>query len=113
VCCHKEKPELHHLRLQLALAAQQLHVWPYPGKIGLREHSASTERSELHVFDHWCHLGTVRDDAELEHTLSADSTLAFDLDTYRLLLKYLAKPSLSRSGSLQLVMLPGSQGRVG
>jgi DNA polymerase III subunit epsilon len=105
VCCQNEKPELHHLRVQLALAAQKLHVWPYPGKIGLREHSASSERSDLHIFDQWCHLGTVHDDAELEQAMGAHSTLAFDLDTYRLLLKYIAKPGLSRSGSLQLVML--------
>ena len=105
VCCQKEKPELHHLRVQLALTAQQLRVWPYPGKIGLREHSASSERSDLHIFDQWCHLGTVQDDAELEQALSAKSALAFDLDTYRLLLKYIAKPGLSRAGTLQLVML--------
>ena len=105
VCCQKEKPELHHLRVQLALAAQKLQVWPYPGKVGLREHSASSGRSDLHVFDQWCHLGTVHDDAELEQTMNAHSTLAFDLDTYRLLLKYIAKPSLSRAGTLQLLML--------
>jgi DNA polymerase III subunit epsilon len=105
VCCQLEKPELHHLRVQLALAAQKLQVWPYPGKIGLREHSASSERSDLHIFDQWCHLGTVQDDAELELAMNAHSALAFDLDTYRLLLKYIAKPSLSRAGSLQLVML--------
>jgi DNA polymerase III subunit epsilon len=91
--------------VQLALAAQKLRVWPYPGKIGLREHSASSERSDLHIFDQWCHLGTVRDDAELEQALSTRDSLAFDLDTYRLLIKYIAKPSLSRAGSLQLVML--------
>jgi DNA polymerase III subunit epsilon len=107
VCCQLEKPELHHLRVRLALAAQKLHVWPYPGKVGLREHSASNERSDLHIFDQWCHLGTVHDDAELEQALQVQSTLAFDLDTYRLLLKYTAQPSLSRAGRLQLVMLPG------
>jgi DNA polymerase III subunit epsilon len=105
VCCQLEKPELHHLRVQMALAAQKLQVWPYPGKIGLREHSASNARSDLHIFDQWCHLGTVHDDAELEQALQTTSALAFDLDTYRLLIKYVAKPSLSRSGSLQLVVL--------
>jgi DNA polymerase III subunit epsilon len=107
VCCQLEKSELHHLRVQIALAAQKLQVWPYPGKVGLREYSAGTERSELHVFDQWCHLGTVRDDAELEHTLCAHSALAFDLDTYHLLVKYLAQPGISRAGTLQLVMLAG------
>jgi DNA polymerase III subunit epsilon len=105
VCCQNEKPALHYLRVQLALAAQKLQVWPYPGKIGLREHSASNGRSDLHIFDQWCHLATVHDEAELEQAVSTHNALAFDLDTYRLLIKYIAQPSLTRAGSLQLVML--------
>ena len=107
VCCQNEKPELHHLRVQLALAAQKLRMWPYPGKIGLREHSTGSESSDLHIFEQWCHLGTVHDDAQLEQALNERNTaLAFDLDTYRLLVKYLAKLRLSSAGGLQLVMLP-------
>lgn len=92
VCCGGEKPELHHLRLKLALKQQQLRVWPYAGKIGLREYNEKTGRSEMHVFDQWCHLATVRNEAELEDISSANTRLAFDLDTYRLLLKHLAAP---------------------
>jgi DNA polymerase-3 subunit epsilon len=92
VCCGDEKPELHHLRLKLALKQQQLRVWPHAGKIGLREYNARTGRSEMHVFDQWCHLATVQNDAELEDVVSSSSPLAFDLDTYRLLLKHLTAP---------------------
>lgn len=89
VCCGQEKPQLHHLRLQLALAQQRLQVWPYPGKIGLREHNPQTGRTDIHIFDQWCHLATVHDELELEDALGANKTLSFDLDTYRLLLKQL------------------------
>ena len=92
VCCGGEKPELHHLRLKLALKQQQLRVWPHAGKIGLREYNARTGRSEMHVFDQWCHLATVQNEAELDDVVSANTSLAFDLDTYRLLLKHLAAP---------------------
>jgi DNA polymerase III subunit epsilon len=92
VCCGEEKPELHRLRLQLALAQQKLQVWPHPGAVGLREYNASTGRSDIHVFDQWCHLATVQDEAELAEVLSSTQTLAFDLDTYRLLLKQLIAP---------------------
>ena len=92
VCCGGEKPELHHLRLKLALKQQQLRVWPHAGKIGLREYNAQTGRSEMHVFDQWCHLATVQNEAELEDVISANTSLAFDLDTYRLLLSHLAAP---------------------
>jgi DNA polymerase III subunit epsilon len=95
VCCGGEKPELHHLRLKLALKQQQLHVWPYAGKIGLREHNASTGRTDMHVFEQWYHLATVQNEADLDDVVSSTSPLAFDLDTYRLLLKHLAAPHKS------------------
>jgi DNA polymerase III subunit epsilon len=102
VCCGGEKPELHHLRLKLALQQQQLRVWPYAGKIGLREYNARTDRSEMHVFDQWCHLATVQNEAELDDVVSSSRPLAFDLDTYRLLLKHLAAP---HKAGLELKML--------
>jgi DNA polymerase-3 subunit epsilon len=89
VCCDGEAPQMHHLRLKLALNEQKFQVWPYPGKVGFREHNTQSERSDLHIFDQWCHLATVHDDAELEDALSRNQVLAFDLDTYRLLLKHL------------------------
>lgn len=92
VCCGGEKPELHHLRLKLALQQQQLRVWPHAGKIGLREYNLQTGRTDMHVFDQWCHLATVQNEAELDDVVSSSSPLAFDLDTYRLLLKHLAAP---------------------
>jgi DNA polymerase III subunit epsilon len=92
VCCGGEKPELHHLRLKLALKKQQLRVWPHPGKIGLREYNKHTGRTDLHIFDQWCHLATVQNEAELDDAVTSSSPLAFDLDTYRLLIKHLAEP---------------------
>lgn len=93
VCCGQEQPELHYLRLQLALDQQKLRLWPYAGKIGLREHNSQTGRTDIHLFDQWCHLATVHDEAELEQALSSSATLAFDLDTYRLLVKRLLLPA--------------------
>ena len=109
VCCGGEKPELHHLRLKLALQQQQLQVWPYAGKIGLREYNAQTGRSEMHVFDQWCHLATVQNEAELDDVVTSNSTLAFDLDTYRLLLKHLAAP---HKAGLELNMLQNIEKQV-
>jgi DNA polymerase III subunit epsilon len=105
VCCGQEKPELHRLRLQLALAKQQLQVWPHPGKIGLREHSEETWRTEIHVFDQWCHLATVSDEDAMQDAVNQHEALAFDLDTYRLLLKHLSAPAWVRKTSLELIPL--------
>ncbi|MBP6720201.1 MAG: DNA polymerase III subunit epsilon [Rhodoferax sp.] len=104
VCCGLESPELHYLRLKLALAQQQLHVWPHTGKVGLREFNASTGRTDIHIFDQWCHLATVHDDGELEDALTQSSpALAFDLDTYRLLYKHLSSPG---KAGVELIRFP-------
>jgi len=85
VCGGHEAPERHYLRTQMALAQHRLRSWPYSGPIGIREYNAHTSRTEIHLFDQWCHLATATDDAEVESALSVRQLLAFDLDTYRLL----------------------------
>ena len=70
---------------------QPLRSWPYPGPIGIREYQPQTGRSEIHLFDQWCHLATVQDDAELSEALSTRKSLVFDADTFRLLEKRLAQ----------------------
>jgi DNA polymerase-3 subunit epsilon len=61
--------------------------------VGLREHNPDTGQADIHIFDQWCHLTTVRSDEELAEALQSRSdVLAFDLDGYRLALKYLMPP---------------------
>ncbi|MCK9216144.1 MAG: DNA polymerase III subunit epsilon, partial [Rhodoferax sp.] len=104
VCCGEEAPERHHLRLQLALAGNKLQVWPFAGKVGLREHNAHTGRTDIHLFDQWCHLATVHSDEDLQDALhSRTEPLAFNLDTYRLALKYLLGP-----GKLKILEFPAA-----
>jgi DNA polymerase-3 subunit epsilon len=103
VCCGEETPERHHLRLQMALSADKLRIWPYGGPVGLREHNARTGQADIHVFDQWCHLATVRSDEELADALQTRSeVLAFDLDSYRLALKYLTPPGKSGTTLVEL-----------
>ena len=90
-CCGQEPLAQHHLRLALALAALRLQAWPFAGPIGLREHDAASGRTDIHVFDHWCHLATVQDPQALDDVLQSRQALAFDLDTYRLLQGWLAR----------------------
>ena len=93
VCCGRESIEEHDARLAGALAAQRLKRWPFEGRIALREHDAERERTEFHVFESWCHLGTAKDEPELHELAAARVELRFDLDTYRILLKQLDAPS--------------------
>ena len=103
VCCGEEAPERHHLRLQMALVADKLRVWPFVGPVGLREHNPHTGQADIHIFHQWCHLATVRSDEELADVLqSRPSVLAFDLDSYRLALKYLTPPGKSGTSVIEL-----------
>jgi DNA polymerase-3 subunit epsilon len=106
VCCGQEAPERHHLRLQLALIGNKLQVWPFAGKVGVREHNARTGRTDIHLFDQWCHLATVHSDDDLHEALhSRTEPLAFNLDTYRLALKHLLVPG---HGKLNILEFPAS-----
>lgn len=94
MCAGREVPALHRVRLQMALTAHQLHAWPHAGRMGIREHNPLTGRTDIHVFDQWCHVATAHDEEGLQDAVSARQPLAFDLDTYRLLVKRLTGAGL-------------------
>lgn len=93
-CCGKEDKIIHHLKLQQALVKHRLKAWPYKTKIGVREHNQFTNLTDIHVFDQWCHLGTVNNEADLDELMQTKTVFAFDLDSYKLLLKMLSKPNI-------------------
>lgn len=93
-CCGAETVAAHNLRLLDALVKLRMKAWPYPGRIGIRETSKSGLRTDIHLLDHWCYLGTARSEAELfEHIegQSARWTPVFDLDSYRILVPFLQR----------------------
>lgn len=92
VCVGLESIEQHALRVTQALATLRTAPWPYAGRIAVREASSDGERAELHVIDRWCHIGTARDEAELAEVTAARAAPVFDVDTYKILKRYLAKP---------------------
>lgn len=94
VCGGREVPALHRVRLQMALAEHRLQAWPHAGRMGIREHHPLTGRTDIHIFDQWCHVATVHDEDALHEAVASRQPLAFDLDTYRLLLKRLTGPGL-------------------
>jgi DNA polymerase-3 subunit epsilon len=85
-CVGKESRMLHDTRLQLALSSLKMKAWPFPGRIALQE-----GHCEYHVLDNWAYLGTARSDEELAEFAVKESAAAFDVDVYRILVRYLAK----------------------
>ncbi len=69
-----------------ALSELKREAWPFKGRIGVRESIGA--RSELHVLDDWCYLGTVRGEHELAEL---DAQPSFDPDTYRILQRFLSR----------------------
>ncbi|HAN56297.1 MAG TPA: DNA polymerase III subunit epsilon, partial [Betaproteobacteria bacterium] len=98
----------HYLRLKLALAAQRLKDWPYPGKIAVREHDPASQRMQLHVFEHWCYVASVDNEADLHDVLAQRGTPVFDLDIYKLLQQVLLAVNANARGQfseLELLQL--------
>lgn len=87
VCIGKEAFLQHDLRLLQALAKLKLQSWPYHGTIAIKE--THNQREELHLVDHWCYLGTAKDESEAEQMLQQAKSAVFDLDTYKILKKHL------------------------
>lgn len=100
VCCGKESHLSHYLRFLEALASHRLKSWPYQSAIGIREYNEQNQKSQLHVIDQWCHLGTVESEEELADQLNQRNVFAFNYDNYKILEKYLRnkKPELIALG---------------
>ena len=85
-CVGKEPLMMHDTRLRLALSALKMKAWPFPGRVAIEE-----GRGECHVLDRWAYLGTARSDGELAELKAAPLQTVFDVDVYRILLRYLSK----------------------
>ena len=89
-CCGKESKASHNLRLFEALQSLRIKEWPHSGPIGLRERGE--QRTEVHVIDRWCYLGSADEEAKIYDILEVRSTPTFDLDIYRIVERALRKP---------------------
>lgn len=88
-CIGKEPLALHQARLVAAFTSMKVRSWPFAGPIGIRETSPSGDRTEIHVFNHWCHLGTADSENQLWEILDSTGLLPFDLDGYKILKRFL------------------------
>ena len=91
-CVGLESHAQHAVRLKEALGSMRTLPWPFKGRIGVREDTAEGENAELHILDRWCHLGTVRSEAEFHDFTESACTPVFDVDTYKIIKRFLAKP---------------------
>lgn len=103
-CCGEESERVHLARLIDALSRLKLKSWPWPGCIAVRERSADGRRSELHILDNWCYLGSVDEDEQFD-LFTGGEPEAFDLDSYRILVRHLLAPGAQP----EIIELPRDQ----
>ena len=101
LCAGKETLPAHHARVSAALARLKVLAWPYRGPIGLVEQDAERDATDIHVVDNWCYFGTARTDEELASLLESPPRGRFDVDQYKILVKFVAGKS-----RMKIVELP-------
>ncbi|MDK2124579.1 3'-5' exonuclease family protein [Parachitinimonas caeni] len=90
VCVGKEDKLAHQARVSSVLAKLTHARWPYPGPIAVVETEERTDSTQLHVIDRWHYLGSARDEAELAELVAERDNAEFDVDVYKILVKFLS-----------------------
>jgi DNA polymerase-3 subunit epsilon len=88
-CVGEETPARHAERLRELLAPWLIPAWPHAGAVALVERADDRLREDIHVFDRWCWLGTVRT-LEAAAPLARTAPRVFEADAARLALQAFA-----------------------
>ena len=83
--------QVYNQRLKQSLSEHAVKVWPYPGKIAVRDTVQNLE--QYHVFDHWIYLQTNERPVYIPQKLDAHAYIDIDRDYYRILLNFLKTKS--------------------
>lgn len=90
-CVKKEKALNYNLRFLTAFGRTKIKSWPYPGAIIIEERQELDGKTEYFLVDKWCFLGTVSLDSNGSFK-ETSQPYSFDLDTYKILVRYLNSP---------------------
>jgi len=87
VCCGREDPRQHDMRLMSALDGLRMPDWPWPDAVAVRERRPGAARGDRHWLAHWCYLGSAPEGSDDAAPLQRDAR--FDYDHYRILRRHL------------------------
>jgi len=90
-CLKKELPIAYNFRFMTAFSRTKVKRWPYKGTIIIEERNEITDTMEYFLVDQWCFLGTVTMDS-MGSFKESEHDYTFDLDTYKILIRYLNSP---------------------
>lgn len=91
-CVEKELPVAYNMRFVAAFSKMKVKPWPFMGPIVIEEKNDWSGKSDYFMMDNWCYLGSVTYDEQGVSKKSLTSSLQFDLDVYKILLRYLQSP---------------------
>ncbi|RBI65942.1 DNA polymerase III subunit epsilon [Vreelandella sulfidaeris] len=89
-CCGQETIAAHTQRSKAALQQLQVNVWPWPGSIAIAERPMGKAAPAWHVVRQWCYLGSAPSLKKAQAL--ADTPASFDVDSYRILNRFLRYP---------------------
>ncbi|MDQ7731319.1 exonuclease domain-containing protein [Halomonas sp. SpR1] len=89
-CNGQESIAAHTQRAKAALTQLQVNVWPWPGSIAIEERPAGDAKPAWHVVRQWCYLGSAKSLKQAQNL--TDTPASFDVDSYRILNRFLRSP---------------------
>lgn len=92
----------YNLLTQQLLAKYKLKNWWFEGPIAIKEHCSSQERTQVHVFDQWCYLGT-HEQEDGNVSLEDLNPPRFDMDHYKILQRFFRQPLAANVDLIKLV----------
>lgn len=89
-CVGEESPLSYSLRFIEAFGQHSIKPWPFPGAVIISEKDGLEKTAEYFVVDKWCLLAKYNE-TEFATTAIKTNNYIFDLDTYKLLVRFLEK----------------------
>jgi DNA polymerase III subunit epsilon len=86
-CVERESCLRYNLRFDEAFFARKIKAWLFGGPVLIKEVG---EKTELHLIDNWCYLGSIKNESESIEDVKRE--YFFDYDTYKILKRHLSNP---------------------
>jgi DNA polymerase-3 subunit epsilon len=90
-CIGKESTLGYNMRFVEAFSQHKIKSWPFKGKILITELDEFEGKTDYFLVDNWCLLSKVQTDTN-DSFLEEEYTYTFDLDTYKIIARYLLSP---------------------
>ena len=104
ICVGHEAQVAYNSRVLTAIAELKNHTWPYPGPIAIEEGEAGYK--QFHIINQWYYLGCFDDMSAIVFEGSKDDLYYFDIDHYKILIKYvLHKQSMQLASRNQKIKI--------